>query len=276
MNNRFLGNSPSLTKYDLLMQLATAYNLSAFYVSMITEPETRNKGDRNATNYRLGSKNESLLNLMKTLFHGDDSSITDVFDHLRENKISLKAIATRNNLKAGNHRIGYINHFNHKERAPYLEGVAELIDKKTDQVIFLDPDTGIMPSYKKFSSGKTSSFLISTELKAILDVVSDSTIIMAHQLLTNHLYTHEDRVKDLQKDLQPNIILLVDEVVQSGVYFLTKNNAAHKKLAEFLWDYLKTYQFVKSNERVMLVIGNDEGVTIKHLGTISKENAQGQ
>lgn len=269
MNNRFLGNGPSLTKYDLLIYLATSFNLPVWYISMITEPEIRNKGDRNATNYRLGSKNAPLLDLMKSIFYGEETSINEITDFLRKNKIKLKQISQRNNLKAENYRIGNITFFNHKERNTYIEGVIALIDKSLNQLIFIDPDNGIIPSDKKLPGSKGSAFMTSLELKYIIDNVTDQSIIMIQQSLTNHAYTHEDRVKDLQKAIQSNITLLVDEVSQSGVYFFAKDEGMHDNITSTLQDYIKSYQFVKSNERVMLVLGTIKGIVIHRPGTIS-------
>lgn len=270
MNNRFLGNASCLTKYDLLIQTANTFGLPIWYITMLTEVETRNKGDRNATNYRLGNKNAKLQDAMKTMFYGDDATISEVCDQFKDQGVSTKMTTIRNNQKAGHYRIGYLNYFNHKERAAYFEGVAALIDKTIYQIIFLDPDTGINPSSKKLGAGKGSSFIQSTELKAILDIINDESIIMVQQQLTNYQYTHEDRIKDLQKDLQPNIILLVDEVIQSGIYFITKSQACYDLLTNYLWEYLTQYQFVKSNERVMLLSGSKEGISIKPLGVKEK------
>jgi len=272
MNNRFLGNGPSLTKFDLLIQLATSFSLPVWYISMLTEPEVRNKGDRNATNYRLGSKNASLLDLMKSVFYGEETSVNDIIDFIRKNKINLKQISQRNNLKAENYRIGNMAFFNHKERSAYIEGVVGLFDKSLNQLVFIDPDNGIIASDKKLPSSKGSGVMTSLELRYITDNLTDASIVMVQQSITNHSYTHEDRVRDLQKDIQPNIALLVDEVSQSGIYFITKDLNTRDTVLNILQEYMKSYQFVKSNERVMLVIGNDEGVTIKHLGTLSKEN----
>ena len=99
-----------------------------------------------------------------------------------------------------------------------------------------------------------------------MESVGEDSIIMVQQLLTNYQYTHEARVKDLQQDLQTNVILLVDEVIQSGVYFFPKSNASLKFLTTYLWEYLTQYQFVKSNDRVMLITGTEEGVNVKPLG----------
>jgi hypothetical protein len=96
MNNKFLGNAACLLKYDLITKLANTLNLPVWYITMLTEAEERNKGDRNATNYRIGSQNESLLALMKSSFYGEESSVNDIFDHLREQKVKLKAVAIRN------------------------------------------------------------------------------------------------------------------------------------------------------------------------------------
>jgi len=210
MNNRFLGNSPSLTKYEILIMASNIFDLPVWYITMLTEPEQRNKGDRNATNYRIGSKNTKLLEAMKTMFYGEDTNVSEVCELLRDETVSIKMINIRNNQKGGHYRIGYMTYFNQKERAVYFEGVASLIDKATSQIIFLDPDTGINPSSRKLAAGKGSSFITSAEVKAILDLVNDESIILVQQQLTNYQYSHEARVKDLQQDLQPNIILLVD------------------------------------------------------------------
>lgn len=267
MNNRFLGNAPCLTKFDLLMQLATAFSLPVWYISMITESENRNKGDRNATNYRLGSKNTGLLDLMKSVFYGEDSSINDITDHLRKNKIRLKQVAHRNNLKAENYRIENVTFFSHKERNVYVEGAIGLIDKSVNHLILLDPDNGIMPSDKKLPSAKGSAFITSLEVRYIIESATNESVIMVQQSLTNSVYSHESRVRDLQKDLQSNIALLVDEVTQSGIYFISKDQKVYSKTITLLLDYLKSYQFVKSNERVMLLIGSAKGIDMQTLGT---------
>ena len=268
MNNRFLGNASCLTKYDLLTMVANIFDLPVWYISMLTEVETRNKGDRNATNYRLGSKSTKLHEAMKAMFYGEDATISEVCELLRDLGVSTKMTTTRNNQKAGHYRIGYLNYFNQRERAPYFEGVTALIDKTVNQIIFLDPDTGINPSSKKLGAGKGSSFITSSEVKAILDLISDESIIMVQQQLTNYQYSHEARIKDLQPDLQPNIILLVDEVIQSGVYFITKSQACHDLLMDYLWTYLSQYKFLKSSERVMVISGSAEGISIKSLGVL--------
>jgi len=273
MNNRFLGNAACLTKYDLFILTANLFDLPVWYITMLTESETRNKGDRNATNYRIGSKNTRLHEAMKTMFYGDDATTSEVCELLRDQGVTTKMTAIRNNQKAGHYRIGYITHFNHKERAAYFEGVAALIDKTINQVIFLDPDTGIMPSFHKLGAGKGSSFVSSTEIKTLLDMVSDESIIMIHQQLTNYQYSHEARVKDLQQDLQPNIILLADEVIQSGMYFITKNQTCHDLLLNYLLEHLTQYKFLKSSDRVILISGTAEGITINHLGVKNKTTA---
>ena len=274
MNNRFLGNASSLIKYDLLIQVANTLGLPAWYITMLTESETRNKGDKNATNYRLGSQNTALLEAMKEMFYGEDGTISEVCELLRNQDVSTKMTTVRNNQKAGHYRIGYLNYFSNKDRVAYFEGVASLIDKTINQIIFLDPDTGINPSSRKLASGKGSSFIQSSEVKAVIDAVNHESIVMVQQQLTNYQYSHEERIKDLQRDLQRNIILLVDEVIQSGVYFLTKSQACYELLINYFWEYLTEYQFVKSSGRVMLISGNDSGVTVKPLGVSQPASAE--
>ena len=65
MNQQNLGDAASLTKYDLCFHLLKSLNLSFFYVAMVTEPKAANDS-KNAINYRLGHKNEALLNLIST------------------------------------------------------------------------------------------------------------------------------------------------------------------------------------------------------------------
>jgi hypothetical protein len=272
MNDRFLGNAACLAKYDLLMKVAQSLKLPAWYISMLTESEDRNKGDRNATNYRLGSQNEALLNLMNEAFYGEESSINDVVDHIRQQKIALKSTAIRNNLKAENYRIGSITFFNHKERDAYFQGLVALIEIATRQVLFIDPDTGIIPSGKKLKSAKGDSLITSLELKYIMDNIGEDSIVMVSQQLNDYSYAHESRVKDLQPDVNPNIILLVDEVIQSGVYFFTKCQECHNVLLSDLWEYLTQYRFVKSTQRVMLICGSTEGVTTRTLGVKEPKN----
>ncbi|PQJ10515.1 hypothetical protein CJD36_011100 [Flavipsychrobacter stenotrophus] len=266
MNNRFLGNASCLTKYDALIKTALHFEFPIWYVSMVTEPLTRNKGDRNATNFRLGSQNEELLELMKSNFYGDDTAVSDISELFKSQGIVSKVTAGRNNTKAGHFRTGYINYFNHKERAAYFELLTPLIDSTVNQIIFLDPDTGVMPSCKKLPTGKGSSFIKSSEVKQVLEMISADSVVMVQQQVTNYQYTHEDRVKELVADLGQNVIMLVDEVIQSGIYIIAKNETHHQQLITFMWEYLVKYQFVKSNERVMLIAGNAEGVTIKTLG----------
>ena len=266
MNNKFLGNAACLLKYDLVSKLSGSLTLPVWYITMMTELEDRNKGDRNATNYRLGTQNETLLGLMKSTFYGEESSLNDVYDHLREQKIKLRAITARNNQKAENYRIGNISFFNHKERDPYFQGLVSLIDKATDQVLFIDPDMGILPSAKKLKSAKGSAMITSLELKYIMDNISEESIVMVSQQLNDYSYSHETRVKDLQPDINPNVILLVDEVIQAGVYFFTKSQACHDILLAFLWEFLNQYRFLKSTERVMIISGSKEGILTKPLG----------
>ena len=266
MNNKFLGNTACLLKYDLVIKLANALNLPVWYVTMLTEAEERNKGDKNATNYRIGTQNESLLSLMKSSFYGEESSVNDIFDQLREQKVKLKAIALRNNQKAENFKIGNITFFNHKDRDAYFPGMVTLLDKTVRQILFLDPDNGVMPSAKKLKSAKGSSAITSLELKYIMDNVTDESVVIVSQQLNDYSYSHEARVKDLQSDVHPNIILLVDEVIQSGVFFFTRSQAVHEALSNFLWELLAQYRFLKSTERVLVVTGNREGVSSKALG----------
>ncbi len=266
MNNKFLGNAACLIKYDLVIKLANILNLPVWYITMLTEAEERNKGDKNATNYRIGSQNESLLDLMKTSFYGEESSVNDIYDHIREQNVKLKAIAIRNNQKAENFKIGYITFFTHKDRDAYFQGLVALLDKTIGQILFLDPDTGVMPSVKKLKSAKGSSAVTSLELKYIMDNISDESVVMVFQQLNDYSYSHEARVKDLQSDLHPTIILLVDEVIQSGIYFFTKSQEVHDALSNFLWELLNEYRFLKSTERVLIVTGNKEGISSKALG----------
>ena len=272
MNNRFLGNSPTLTKTDVLINIAKSLNLPVWYITMLTEPETRNKGDRNATNYRMGSKNTALLELIKSQFYGDDLTIIDTCDLIKKQDVSLKVITTRNNQKAGHFRIGYQTHFSNKERITYFEGVAALIAKDAGELIFLDPDTGVMTAGKKLPSHKGNSFVLSSEIKMLLDAVNEDSVLMVSQSLTNHLITHENRVKELQQDLQCDILLVVDEVIQSGIYFIAKKQAMHETLSNLLWEYLTQYQMVKSNERVMIISCDKNVVTTKSLGTAPNKN----
>ncbi len=273
MNNRFLGNATCLTKYDLLITLAKLFNLPTWYVTMLTESETRNKGDRNATNYRLGSQNTELLESLKGIFYGDDGIINDIGDLFKKQEVNNKLVTFRNNQKAGHFRIGNINYFSHNDRAHYFEGLATLIDEALTQIIFLDPDTGVMPSCKKLAAGKGKSFIRSSEIKELIDAISDESIIMINQQLTDYQYTHEARVKDLQNDLQPNVLLLVDEVIQSGLYFITKSQSNYDLLLTHLWDYMTQYRFIKSSERVILFCGSEEGVVTRPLG-ISTQSAK--
>lgn len=141
-----------------------------------------------------------------------------------------------------------------------------LLDKTIDQIVFLDPDNGIVPSAKKLKGAKGSSSITSLELKYIMKNISDGSIVMVAQQLNDYFYTHEARVKDLQADVHPNIILLVDEVIQFGVFFFTKNDACHDVLSSFLWEFLAKYRFVKCPERVLIVTGNKAGISTRALG----------
>jgi hypothetical protein len=141
-----------------------------------------------------------------------------------------------------------------------------LVDKTVAQILFLDPDTGIMPSFKKLKSAKGSSAITSLELKYIMDNIGDESVLMVSQQLNDYSYSHEARVKDLQSDIHPNIILLVDEVIQSGVFFFTRSQAVHDVLSTFVWEALDPYRFLKSTERVLIVTGTKEGVSSNALG----------
>lgn len=88
MNNKFLGNATCLLKYDLLIKLANSFNLPVWYITMLTESEVRNRGDKNATNYRIGSQNESLLALLKSSFYAEESSMNDTITNSGSRKLS--------------------------------------------------------------------------------------------------------------------------------------------------------------------------------------------
>ncbi|MBX2907221.1 MAG: hypothetical protein KF744_14345 [Taibaiella sp.] len=253
MNNRFLGNAPSLLKMDLVMRLAREFSLPVWYITMITESRNRNKGDRNATNYRLGSQNQELLELMKEAYYGENSVLNDITEHLRTKIQRLKVIAVRNNQRSEHYRAGYLTHFTQKDRTGYFSAVVDLLDKEIGQLVLLDPDNGVLPSSKKAPAGKGNEMVKASEIKMILDMLKDDSIVMVHQALTSHLYSHQQRVSDLKRDLSANVLFLVDEVIQAGVFFVVKLDLVFEKLSTSLTDYISTYQFVKSSDRVMLI-----------------------
>ena len=68
--------------------------------------------------------------------------------------------------------------------------------------------------------------------------------------------------------------MLVDEVIQSGIYFITKSQVCYNLLLNYLWEYLSQYNFLKSSDRVMLISGSAEGISVKPLGIATKASTE--
>lgn len=246
-----------------------------WYVSMITEPRVRNKGDNNATNYRIGSKNKPLHDLMKQLYYAEESSLVDVFQYLTNADITLKAIATRNNAKANHYRMGYMNHFSHKDRQAYFEEFGKHLEA-IDQLIYIEPDNGVSPPSKKLPSAKGDGFIQVAEIKGIADAISDDSVIIIRQMMNNHLYNQEARLRDVHNELSINTILLVDEVTQSGTFIICKSNPRFQELISRTEYYLSDYRFLKNSSRILLGIATTHEVVIRSIGNFSLEEASEQ
>jgi hypothetical protein len=182
MNNAYLGSSLTVTSIDLCFQMSKAFELPMLYISMITQPRERNRGDKNATNYRIGNNNKALRDLMKQLYYSETSSITDVFEYLMSVKIDLKAIASRNNAKANHYRMGATSYFTHKQRGEYFSELYKHISQ-IDELIYLEPDNGIIQPTKKLKQSNGDMFVSLNELKVILDTATGSSIVIVRQMM---------------------------------------------------------------------------------------------
>ena len=262
MNYQFLGNSYSLMNYDITIQLCNSLSIRLWYVPMYTPPRSRNKDDSNMTNYRLGSQNTELFELMKSLYSKGEPLITDISDFMRKDGINEKIITTEDNKKAGYYRVGNFPYFTQKDRAHYFEGVCNLIEHPGQQVIFLDPDAGIAPINQDVPMARASSLVLLSEINRILNKVTDDSIIVIRQTMNNHFYKQEARIKDLQKELHCNVILLVDEVIQSGLFIITKTDEVSKVIIDRLQSYLSGYKNLKKSDRILLIEGYGYGDSV--------------
>ena len=271
MNNQFLGNGYSLMNYDLTIQLCKAFSLPLWYASMLTTPRARNKDDSNMTNYRLGSQNEELLSFMKGVYSKEEATITEIADYLRNDGIDIKVIASEYNKKAGYYTIGNNPFFAYKDRGHYFEGLGNLIGNSGQQIIFIDPDTGIAPINQEVSRAKGSSLLLASEIRIVMNKITDDSIVIIRQSMNNHFYNQEERIKDLYKELECNIILLVDEVIQSGLFLVTKSEGMNKAIINRLQYYLSGYKTLRNASRIYLGYNEGDEVLIKSIGSFQSE-----
>jgi hypothetical protein len=271
MNNQYLGSAATLMSINLCFQICKAFNLPLWYVSMLTEPRERSKGDKNATNYRIGTNTKPLHDLMKSIYYADESTINDVYNYLSSAAIDLKAVAPRNNTKAGHYRMGYINYFNHKERDTYFTEFTKLLDK-AEQVIYIEPDSGVAQQGKKISSARGDGYLQTNEIKAIQENLSENSIIIIRQMANNYLVTQEAMLTGIRDQLGTNALLVVDEVIQGGVYVLCRDDQRFKDITSRMEYYLSDYRFLKNSNRILLGIATADDINIRSIGNFT--NAQ--
>ena len=274
MNNQNIGNSYSLMNYDLTIQLCKTFSLPLWYGCMLTAPRARNKDDSNMANYRLGSQDMELFDLMKSIYAKDEADVTEISNYLRSVGIDVKMITAEGNTKAGHYKIGNSPYFIHKERGHYFEGIKNLVERSGQQIIFLDPDTGIAPINQEISRTKGSSLLLTSEIRVIMNKVTDDSIIVIRQSMNNYFYKHEDRVKDLFNELQANVVLLVDEVIQSGLFIITKSEGMNKAIINKLQHYLFGYKSLRNSSRICLGYNEGDQVLIQSIDSFETEKQE--
>ena len=271
MNYQFLGNSYSLMNNDSIIQLCKAFSVPLLYAPMLTLPRPKNKEDSHMINYRLGSKNLELLDLMKIIYSKEDAGIKDISDLFRKYGINIRTIGSENDSQAGHSLIDSNPFFSHKEREQYFEGILNLIADSEQQLIFLDPDTGIGPIGQDIPRAKGSAFVLTSELRNLINKTADNSIVAVRQAMNNPFYSQEQRINDMHKELGANIILLVDEVIQSGLFIITKSEVMNRAMLNRLQYYLSDYKVLKKGSRILL--GNNEGdrAIIGSIGTFVTE-----
>ena len=222
-------------------------------------------------NYRLGSQNTELFDLMRGIYAKEEAEITEMSDYFRSAGIDIKAITPEGNAKAGHYKVGSSPYFIHKERGHYFEGLKNLVENSGQQIIFLDPDTGIAPINHEVSRTKGSSLLLTSEIRMIMNKITDDSIVIIRQSMNNYFYKHEDRVKDLFNELQANVVLLVDEVIQSGLFIVTKSEGMNKAIINRLQYYLSGYKDLKNSSRIYLGYNEGEQVIIQSIDSFETE-----
>ena len=272
MNNQFIGNSFSLMNYDLTIQLCKLFNIPLWYIPMLTVSRSKNKDDSNMTNYRLGSQNPELFDLMKSIYAKEEADLTEISGHLCSIGIEVKTVASEGNAKAGHYKIGNSPCFTHKERGHYFEGVCNLIENAGQQVIFIDPDTGIAPINQEVSRTKGSSLVVLSEINRVLNKITDDSIIIIRQSMNNHFYDQDARIKDLHKELQANVVSVVDEVIQSGLFIITKSEGVSKAIVNKLQQYLIGYKTMKNSNRICLGWNDGDEIIVKPITSFESES----
>ncbi len=271
MNQQNLGDAASLTKYDICFHLLKSLNLPFFYVAMVTEPKPANES-KNAINYRLGHKNEALLNLISTARTNTEVSQNEVADFFSNSGIDTSLITIRNKQKSNHHRIGYVTYFNDKERQTYFDGVCELLQPGKDYLILLDPDVGLYP--KNTVPPHRRTLMVSQgEIRKILEKVSENSVVLVYQSLANVLYSVMTRVQDLKTELEYEVMMIADEVLQAGLFIITKNANASVDVRNRLNYYFSGYTSMNKSQRILFAYTQDNEIIISSIGNLS-ENIQ--
>jgi hypothetical protein len=143
-----------------------------------------------------------------------------------------------------------------------------------DQVIYIEPDNGVSQSGKKLNSAKGDGYILPSEVKRIVGATTESSIIIIRQMLNNHLYTHEARIKDMNNELGANVILLADEVTQAGVYVVCKSSERFQETISRMEYYISDYRFLKNSSRILLGIATGHDMVIRSIGNFSIDQTE--
>lgn len=271
MNEQYLGNSPSLTNTDLVIYLHKSFHLPVWYLTMLTEPRIRNRGDRNGTNYRIGAKNEELVKYMRELYYQEESTPQDIFSKMADSIDDLKVIASRNNKRANHFRLGYLSHFANKERAAYFDCFSDLLDNEP-HLVYIEPDNGVALSKQQIAPSKASAFIFHSEIAGILNKVQSNSILVIKQSLSNYSCAHEMRITDMYAAHNAAVLLIIDEIIQSGIFIITRDSELASCINSRLQYYLNDYRFLKNSSRILLGFHDGKEVSIKSIGSFAIEN----
>jgi hypothetical protein len=272
MNNSQFGTASSLMKYDIAYQLCKAFNQPCWYVAMVTEPKEKNRANKNNTNYRVGSKNTALFNLCKKVFYSDESSLADITNYFRDEDVKIKIISYRLNQKLEHHRIGYLTYFVGKDRDTYFIESSQLIKSEANQVILLDPDTGIAKTTENQKGSLGNKFILTEEINFLLNQVTEESIVVVNQVMATSNYSLEKRILDLNAAVKGHVIVIADEVLQTGLVIITKSDGIRAEIVSRVYSYLSDYRFIKNSSRILLGFMKEEQVTIISVGNFISED----
>ena len=228
MNNHCFGDNRDLFKYDLVFQIIKKGLASRFiFITMLTPDPTGNKNarheiaQRNRCKAKAGWNNNDLTAFLDQFQDKNNRDIRKLAGFFKEQEIETTIYC------------GKDKYFSDAGREEYFKQISDQLLRKS--VIFVDPDMGL--EVNKL----TEKHIRYDEIKNLYQRMDQTSILMIFQYIP--YVNRENYFLEVSKKLTEKIgdlpIYISDN--QVILFFLTKDAAARKTLAEVINEYREIY-----------------------------------